>query len=360
MSTTTPRIAVITSGFPRISETFALNELLALERAGALAAVFATKDGDGRPAHPGLDALIDRVQWIAPGTPEAQGRWVARRLAARDVTGVHAYFAHTPAEVAERAAGGAGVPYSFSAHARDVRKVPRDVLRRRARRAACVIACNPDVAGELRRIGADVELVPHGVDLSRFVAQPEPRGRTPRVLAVGRLVEKKGFRVLLDTLAASSVACRLEVVGDGPLRGELESHAATTGASGRVRFAGALTHHEMPAAYAEANLIVVPSVSDAGGDRDGLPNVVLEAMASARAVVASEIAAIPVAVRHGETGLLVPPGDRSALREALETLAGDPSLRARMGAAGRRTVEREFELGRCTERLLDCLEAAYA
>ena len=351
---------MITSGFPRISETFALNELLALDRAGAIEAIFATKAGDGSPPQPGIESLIGRVQRIPAGDPDAQARWVAGRLASAPIDGVHAYFAHAPGEIAERAADAVGVPYSFSAHARDVRKVPRDVLRRRARGAACVIACNDDVAGSLRAVDADVELVPHGVDLARFVPRPEPIQHPLRLLAVGRLVEKKGFSVLLRALGEAAVPFVLEIVGDGPLRSELADHVASAGLTNRVRFAGAITHHAMPAAYAAANLVVVPSVRDTAGDRDGLPNVVLEAMASARAVVASEIAAIPAAVRHGETGLLVPAGDSAALRAAVERLARDRALRERMGAAGRRVVEREFELASCTNRLLECLEAAYA
>ena len=111
------------------------------------------------------------------------------------------------------------------------------------------------------------------------------------------------------------------------------------------RSTGALTHRELPDAYAGANVVVVPSIQDAGGDRDGLPNVVLEAMASARPVVASEVAAIPAAVRDGDTGLLVPPGDTRALRAALERVASDPALRVGMGVAARTRVEHDFESG---------------
>ena len=153
---------------------------------------------------------------------------------------------------------------------------------------------------------------------------------------------------------------RLRIVGDGPLRGALERSIVDAGLHDRATLDGTLTHRELPDAYAGANVVVVPSIQDAGGDRDGLPNVVLEAMASARPVVASEVAAIPAAVRDGDTGLLVPPGDPRALRAALERLASDPALRVGMGVAARTRVERDFELGRCTRRLLDCLRDAYA
>jgi glycosyltransferase involved in cell wall biosynthesis len=353
-------IALITSGFPRISETFALNEFLALDRAGAVGAIFATKPGDGRPQHPDAEALTGRVELLPAGAPEVQARWVVARLGTGRIRGVHAYFAHTPAAVAERAADALRVPYSFSVHARDARKLPRAELRRRARRAACVIACNDDVAGELAATGARVELVPHGVDLERFAPAPPPGGDPLRLLAVGRFVEKKGFEVLIEALGRLTVPFRLRIVGDGPLRARLEHAADMHGVADRIDFCGALTHQALPAAYAAADAVVVPSVQDAGGDRDGLPNVVLEAMACGRAVVASRVAAIPSAVSDGDSGLLVAPGDATALGAALERLAAEPRLRSRLGDAGRARAERDYRLAACTDRLLACLEAAYA
>jgi len=353
-------IAMITSGFPRVSETFALNELLALERAGALGAIFATKPGDGHAPQPGAETLAGRVEVLSDPRPGAQVARVVERMRGARVRAVHAYFAHAPAAVAERAAAVLGVPFSFSAHARDIRKVPRGELTRRARAAACVVACNTDVADDLGATGARVELIPHGVDLRRFAPTLPPRGEPLELLAVGRLVEKKGLGALLEAVAGLEAPFRLRIVGDGPLRGALERAIVDAGLRDRATLDGTLTHRELPGAYAGANVVVVPSIQDADGDRDGLPNVVLEAMASARPVVASEVAAIPAAVRDGDTGLLVPPGDPRALRAALDRLARDPALRAGIGVAARRRVERDFELGRCTRRLLDCLRDAYA
>jgi len=353
-------IVVVTSGFPRISETFALNELLALDRAGAIEAIFATKPGDDRPRQPGAESLLSRVQLLPPGPPEAQAQHVARSVGRGRARGVHAYFAHTPCAVAECAARALGIPYSFSVHAKDVRKVAPAELARRARRAACVIACNQDAARVLRRLDVQPVLVPHGVDLRRFAPAPLPQDGPLRLLAVGRCVEKKGFSLLIDAVARLDVPLHLRIVGDGPLRAALERSAASLGLADRVWFDGPLTHRELPAAYAASDVVVVPSIEDASGDRDGLPNVVLEAMASGRPVVASEIGAIGMAVRDGETGLSVAPGDASALRAAIERVARDRALAASMGRAARARVEQEFELGACTDRLLACIEDAYA
>lgn len=353
------RIAVVMSGFPRRSETFALGELLALEERGVLDSVFATKPGEAGLTQPGCERLSDKVQVLPEGEPARQAAFVANRLAGRSVGGVHGYFAHTPAEVAARAAALLGVPYGFSTHARDARKVESRVLAERARNAACVVACNTDVVEEILQGGGAVHLLPHGVDLRRFKPQPPTHSKELRLLTVGRLVEKKGFHVLLDAAARLDFPFRLRIVGEGPERERLSKIIDTHELSRSVTLEGPLTHAELPEAYAGSDAVVVPSVQDSSGDRDGLPNVVLEAMACARPVVASDISAVGCAVTEGETGLLVPPGDAGALASALKRLAGAPELRERLGRGGRARVERDYEVGRCTERLYQLLTSVY-
>ena len=353
-------IAVVTSGFPRRSETFLLNELLALDARGTLAAVFATKAGEGGPLHPGCARFLHRVELLPAGSASTQAAYLVERLGGRQVAGIHGYFAHRPAAVAAHAAQRLGVPYGFSVHARDARKVTAVALAARARRAACVIACNRDIAAELARAGAPARILPHGVDTRRFRPRPEPRGVPLRLLAVGRLVEKKGFETLIEAAARLTIRFRLRIVGEGPRRVRLARAIAAAGLAGRVTLAGPGTHVDLPAEYARAHVVVVPSVADRNGDRDGLPNVVLEALASARAVVASDVGAVGSAVLPGRTGVLVPPGDAEALARAIERLARRPDWRERLGRQGRAHVERRFELGRCTERLGRVLERAYA
>lgn len=341
------RVAVVVSGWPRISETFALNELLALRDAGMLAAVFATKAGPPGPRQPGVDELDPLVEVLPDGSEAEQGAHVARRLASRGVTGVHGYFAHRPASVAREAAALLGVPYGFSAHALDVRKVAPSNLRRLVAGAATVVACNPDVAMALIEAGGRPSLLPHGVNTWRFRPVPAPAAATMALLAVGRCVEKKGFGVLISAMALTRSPMVLRIVGDGPLRPALEDEARRLGVGDRVEFAGRLTHAELIDDYGRCDVVVVPSIVDAAGDRDGLPNVVLEAMASGRPVVASDVAAISTAVRDQVTGVLVAAGAPSDLASALDRLGSHPAERARMGEAARLEALRDFDLRNC-------------
>jgi glycosyltransferase involved in cell wall biosynthesis len=352
---------MVMSGFPRRSETFALNELAALDEAGLVAMIFATKPGDGAEPHPRVAQLAARVVHLRPGSAIEHAERVAKHLRGTEVAGVHGYFAHAPAEVAARAAARLRVPYGFSAHARDVRKVEPDQLARRGRGAAVVIACNADVAASLRSRGVTPHLVPHGVDIDLFAPRdPVPTGDRLRLLAVGRLVEKKGFAVLLSAVARLDIACSLRIVGEGQEDERLRRAIARLGLADRVTLAGGLTHADLPGEYAAADIVVVPSIQDRTGDRDGLPNVVLEAMASSRPIVATHTGAIPDAVVDGENGLLVSAGDEQSLAHAIRTLADDAELRERLGRAGRARAVRDFAIRACTNRLRRVLEAAYA
>ena len=352
-------IAVVVSGFPRRSETFALHELAALGRAGLLDTILATKAGDEGTPQPQADELMPLVRWLPPGDPPAQARAAEALLAGRGVRGVHAYFAHEPAAVAREVAHALGVPWGFSTHARDARKVAPADLARRAAEAAVIVACNADVADDLRAAGGRVAVVPHGVDLERFAPTPAPPSPPLRLLAVGRLVEKKGFRDLVAALGRARVEARLTIVGEGPERGALESAAREAGVADRVELVGPVGHDRLPAIYATAHAVIAPSVVDRSGDRDGLPNVVLEAMAAGLPVVGTRAGAITSAVEDGVTGIVVAPGDPAAIATALARL-GDDDLRARMGTAGRRRVARDFGLDACAARFVEVLDAAYA
>lgn len=223
------------------------------------------------------------------------------------------------------------------------------------RRAAAVVANSDGLADLARRFAPDVPVtvVANGVDATLFrpVDSPSPprgegwgEGETPatgfpgaplRLLVVGRLVRQKGVDLILEAMARTSIPLDLTVVGDGGARAALEAQAAALGLQTRVRFAGWLERTALPDAYRAADLFVFPSRDE------GMPNVVLEAMASGLPVAATDIAGNRDLVVDGETGFLLPVDDVAALAAALERLAADPDLRRRMGAAGRaRAVER--------------------
>ena len=226
-----------------------------------------------------------------------------------------------------------------------------------------VVTCNSDVHATLGAAGINADLVPHGVNLSRFLPRDgeAPRPTLPlRLLAVGRLVPKKGFDVLVRALARVRVPWRLDLAGQGPEDEKLTRLAEHCGIADRITRHGAVTHETLPALYAQSHAVVVPSVVDATGDRDGLPNVVLEAMASGRLVIASDAGAIASAVRDDETGWLVPSGDVAALANRIEALSHDAERVAALAAAGRACVERQFDRRACGRRFVDLLVARYA
>ena len=177
------------------------------------------------------------------------------------------------------------------------------------------------------------------------------------VLGVGRLVEKKGFRVLIEA-AAQLPGVHLLIAGEGDQRGELVALARARGAA--VTFAGALDRSGVGEAYAAADVVAVPSVVDRAGNVDGLPNTLLEALAAGRAVVASAVAGIPDVVVDGENGVLVPPGDASALARALERLAREPATRRRLGETARSRAARELTWERAAQSFEELFAQASA
>ena len=176
------------------------------------------------------------------------------------------------------------------------------------------------------------------------------------MLAVGQLKEKKGFVFLVEAcrlLSESGREFRAEIIGEGPLRAELETAIHRAGLGDRLVLRGALSHAEVRAAYAAADLFVLPCIVGADGDRDGIPNVILEAMASGLPVVSTDHSGIPEAVEHGASGLLVPPGDAPALADALATMLDDGEMRRGFGEMGRKLVADSFDLETNVRRLFE-------
>jgi glycosyltransferase involved in cell wall biosynthesis len=297
------------------------------------------------------------------------------RRAGAPIEHLHAHFAHDPGLVALLTARLTGLPYSITAHARDLYQLPVPGLRARARGAAAVVTCCAANADYLRavlpsRLHPRVRLVHHGVELDRFVPAERAEDGGPvdgapvQIVSVGRLVEKKGFPDLLHACRAVKAATpapppfRLRVYGDGPLRAELCALRDRLGLSEEVRFLGECGVDEVLRAYQSADLFALTPCVTADGDRDGVPNVIVEAMACGLPVLTTDAGGIPEVVRHGATGLIAPARDVGTLARHLGELLSDPVRRRALGAEGRRSVEGHFDVRTAARELAGVFSGA--
>ncbi len=290
-------------------------------------------------------------------------RALVRLIRRRGIEMVHAHWILPNGYVAARAAARAGIPYAVTLHGSDVFMAERNpVFRRLARRAlagaAHLTSCSAELKERLLAVGgreheSKVLLVPNGTDpaVEGGADSGEVRHRhgiapgDRPVVAVGRLVDKKGFRYLLEAMPAilaREPRARLVIGGGGDLLPELRAQAEALGVAGRVTFTGGLSHPEVLALISAAEVFVMPSVRDPKGNVDGLPIVVLEAMAAAKPVVGTDVSGLPLAVTHGESGLLVPEKDPPALAAAVGELLADPARGSALGRAGARRVREEL------------------
>jgi glycosyltransferase involved in cell wall biosynthesis len=321
---------------------------------------------------------------VAPLYLFAARRAVARELARGAWDLVHAHWvvpnALAAAAVTRRGSAPADsrVPLAIGLHGSDVfmaeKPFVRDWVGRVLRRARLLTACSPELARRVEALGFDAartRVIPYGVDLELFRPDASRRAHwrarlgipaaAPLILGVGRMATKKGFQHLvagLGSLFARVPAAHVVLAGGGDRLEELRAGAARW--SGQVHFPGAVLHDTLPDLYRAADLFVLPAVHDAKGNVDGLPNVILEAMATGLPVVASDISGIPLAVEEGVSGRLVPEGDAGALAAALIDLAADERKRRSMGAAARRRAERDLSWDAVAERYREAYGFALA
>ncbi len=387
------RVAFVLKGYPRLSETFIAQEIAALERRGLEILIVSLRhptDARRHPVHGEIRAPVLYLPeylflepfrtiraWLnarrKPTYKEARNLWLRdlardptpnriRRFGQalvlahelpRDVERLHAHFLHTPASVTRYAALLRGIPWTGSAHAKDIWTTPEWEKREKLASCAWLVTCTAVNHAHLAALAPPgrVELVYHGLDLLRFPAEgkgtAEKDAKDPTIiLSVGRLVEKKGTDVLLDALARlpSDLHWRLVHAGGGPLKELLERRARSLGIADRVEWRGARTQTELLAEYRAADLFALASRVARDGDRDGLPNVLAEAQSQGLACVATRVSGIPELIEHGVTGLLVAPEEPGELAQALESLIRDPARRRALGEAGRRKVAEKFGL----------------
>ncbi len=404
----TPRIAYMMSRFPKITETFILYEILELERRGVAVEIFPLLREREHTVHPEAKRLLPRVRF----QPFLSGRilaanlralvrkprryigvlcevlWGTRRslnflagavgvfpksvLMAEDmqqlgVTHVHAHFANHPALAALIIHRLSGLPFSFTAHGSDIHIDQTMFDRKLAAAAFAVTVCRYNVEFLADRFGDWVRkrliVLPCGTDPEVFapdrhiVADAAP-ARPFSLVCVAALREVKGHRVLIGAcqlLQDRGIAFECRMVGDGPLRKDITERISAAGLEDCVILEGSLPRPEVSRAMQTADVVVLPSILGSRGDREGIPVVLMEAMACGRPVVSSRQSGIPELVVDGVVGFLCPPGDTIAFADALQRLAGDPDLRRRMGAAGRSQILQYFDLRQNATRLAGLL-----
>ena len=404
-----PRIAVVVKGYPRLSETFIAQEILGLERRGVEQLIVSLR----HPTDPHLHDLHREISaevlylpeylkddpkrvararsWAEtqPGFAAARAAFeadLARDRSANryrrfgqacvfahelpaDVTWLHTHYLHTPASVTRYAALILGMPWSFSAHAKDIWTSPDWDLREKLEDAAWGVSCtkvNVDHLNGLAGRPDAVELVYHGLDFSRFPQPPSERpardgsAEPVRILSVGRLVEKKGYDDLIAALAMlpKDLAWRFDHIGGGALKARLHAAAEKAGIADRIVWHGAQAREAVIDACEAADLFTLPSRIAKSGDRDGLPNVLMEAQSLGLCCLSTRVSAIPELIEDGETGVLVPPHAPEALAKALEALIRDPARRTQLGAAAAKHVRARFSSNPGIDRLAEKLKPA--
>lgn len=372
-----PAVAVVLKGYPRLSETFIAQELHGLEAEGIAFDIWSLRhptDGQEHPIHGKIKArrrylpeyLRREPMRVAKGIASqiwkpafwrAAGVWLRDLVRARDLNRIrrfgqaavfarelpegtkflYAHFLHTPASVTRYAAIMRGIPWGFSAHAKDIWTTTDWEKREKITHCAFGVTCTQSGAETLQALAdtpEKVSLIYHGLDLSDL---PQPPSRTDQnpdkpfhILSVGRLVEKKGYDLLLTALAElpDNIDWRFTHIGGGELKTAMRDMAKTLKLEDRIEWRGAQDREAVFAAMREADLFVLPSRITSSGDRDGLPNVLMEAASQTLPVLSTAVSAIPEFVEDGVSGTLVPADDAAALSEALARLAGAPEVRA--------------------------------
>lgn len=387
------KIAYMMSRFPKISETFILYEILEQERLGNVVEVYPLLREHQPVTHPEAERLVERAHfhpYISWPIVRANWHYLLRRPGAyfrtlAEVLGgtwgstnfflgalmywpkavrfayemeglgikhVHAHFCNHPALVALIIHRLAGIPYSFTAHGSDLHKDKR-MLDKKVEAAAFAVTVSNFNKGEMIKACGEnmrdkIHIVHCGIDQEVFAPPVEKSsdGRF-RIICVASFEEVKGHKYLIE-------ACRVlrergldfvcDLIGDGPVRAQVAKQIADNNLQDRVIIHGSRKRMEVAQMMAAAHVKVLASVPTAEGKREGVPVVLMEAMASGLPVVSSQLSGIPELVENGQTGILVQPGDVNALALALQKLHADPALRFKMGRAGREKVLREFNL----------------
>jgi len=393
------RVAYVVKRYPRYSETFIVNEILAHEEAGWDIEVFSLRPPCDTHFQDGIARVRAPVTYVESSGIKSVHFWAAIREAAqalpnlwadlemagdedyrdvyqavtlarearqRGINHFHAHFASLPTTVARLAAHFAGLTYTFTAHAKDIfhESANPDDLRRKLADAASVITVSDFNRKFLQeQFGAAtsrVDRVYNGLSLERFPYKP-PTDRRARIVAVGRLVEKKGFGDLIDAcavLAQEKVSFDCQIIGTGELEADLQTQIDSLSLGDQVHLLGPRPQAEVIQLVQNAAVFAAPCVVGEDGNRDGLPTVLLEAMALGTPCVSTDVTGIPEVIRHEETGLRVPQHDPGQLASAIKRLLTESSLRVRLSNSARQLIESDFDVKRNTVQVRAAFERA--
>jgi glycosyltransferase involved in cell wall biosynthesis len=414
-SRTNKQIGYLLRSYPRLSQTFVLNEILALEQVGVPIQIFALTNPHEKivqrqvnqiqaPVHyldesmqtrnlghrfkehfdvarRYLKGYLRSLFYVATHPKIDQGYHVSNRwecfllavhqvymlLATEHQTGkktdhLHAHFAHDPTLIAYIVYRITGIPFSFTAHARDLYQVNEKVLTDRIHHASAVITCCGANLEYLNQIAplqqSKFLLIYHGVNLKDFqqrsASVTNRLPECPTILSVGRLVEKKGFQDLLQallTVKEKGERFQCVIYGDGPLRPQLTSWIEEHDLAGEVKLMGDSSQQELISTYQSADIFILTPVQTEDGDRDGIPNVLVEAMAVGLPVITTAVAGIPELVDHNQNGLLYQSRDVDGISSGIIELLRDPDKRSRLGSAGSKKVKEQFDVAHAARRL---------
>jgi glycosyltransferase involved in cell wall biosynthesis len=399
-----PVLGYILKGYPRISETFISNEILLLERLGFTMQLFPMRQPRENFCHASVKEIRARVDYLPTELlPEfyrllvptfflalkkpaqfIQTLKFANQGLARDkqlltlkhlmqaaylannhlldgtrISHLHGHFAHSPTSVTLFASSYSGIPFSFTAHAKDIYTSSKKKIRRKMERAEFVVTCtrhNKEYLENLGSTGTPIYCIYHGIDISLFTAtMPARKTCAPyRILTVARLTAKKGLPTIYRALAElkqQGLQFQHTLIGDGDDREAILEMIEQLGLGDSCRWLGTRTHEEVLSHFKKSDLFVLGCEIAENGDRDGIPNVLVESLAMGVPAVSTTVSAIPEILINGKTGITVEPKDPQALALQMMQLLSDNRLRSRLIESGRKRVEDNFDNSRLIEQL---------
>ena len=387
-----PRVGYVVKRYPRYSETFIVNEVLAHQEAGAPVDLFSLRPSNDSHFQDAIARVRSPVTFLPHYGVKAKHFWktlhdfrndmsrletgleaawggevvevrqamiLAQAVLKRGIDHLHAHFGTSSTSVARMAARFAGIGFSFTAHAKDIfhEDIDPDELLTKLKDADAVVTVSDFNVAHLEEVSAghpiNLVRIYNGLDLETF-GYASPLERAPRIIAVGRLVEKKGFDILIDACAileSRGVEFECDIIGTGDLEDKLRRQIEGAELQGRVRLPGPLAQSELRSQIQNSAVMAAPCIVGGDGNRDGLPTTLLEAMALGTPSVSTDVTGIPEAIRHNETGVIVAQHDAEALAGALEDLLGNPEKREALAVKARRLVEDEFNVTVSAQRL---------